>query len=281
MIEKRLIDLNGINYSYFVAGKGEPLLLFHGFTGTKNTWKPFINYWSDYFRVIAIDLPGHGDTESPESINRYKIESVVEDIHTFLEKLKIDKAHLLGYSMGGRFALSFAILHPVKVHSLILESSSPGLKSAEARYQRVEQDNKLAQMIEDKGIIHFVNYWENIPLFQSQKRLSKEMQAQIRKERLSQNPKGLANSLRGMGTGVQPSWWNKLDELQFPTYIITGELDEKFCKIGQEMIKKIPKGEILTIFDAGHAVHVEKRDKFGKIVLDILLNEKGGYIIND
>ena len=129
-------------------------------------------------------------------------------------------------------------------------------------------------MLDEKGIVHFVDFWGNIPLFESQKRLPKEIQEQVRNERLSQNPLGLANSLRGMGTGHQPSWWNKLDELEIPTYIITGELDEKFCKIGHEMIKKLPKGEILTIFDAGHAVHVEKRDKFGKIVLDILLDDK-------
>ena len=59
MIEKMKIDLNGLEYSYLIAGKGDPLLLFHGFTGTKDTWKPFINYWSNHFKVIAIDLPCH------------------------------------------------------------------------------------------------------------------------------------------------------------------------------------------------------------------------------
>ncbi len=253
-----IINLNGMNYSYFIVGNGEPLLLFHGFTGSKNTWKPFIKKWSKFFTVIAIDLPGHGETESPELIDRYRIENVVEDIYTFLKKLNIDQTHLLGYSMGGRFALSFAMIYPEKVCSVILESSSPGLKTGTERLQRKEQDEKLARMIEEEGLIRFVQYWENIPLFQSQKRLSEEIQAHIRQERLAQNPHGLANSLRGMGTGVQPSWWNRLNELNIPTYIITGELDRKFYKIGLEMVAKLPKGEMFTILEAGHAVHVEK-----------------------
>jgi len=73
-----------------------------------------------------------------------------------------------------------------------------------------------------------------------------------------------------MGTGVQPSWWNKLVSFNFETLILTGELDLKFCRIGQEMEKLIPKAEYLSIMNTGHAIHVEEPEKFGTIVNEYL-----------
>ena len=82
-----------------------------------------------------------------------------------LDLLKIEKTDILGYSMGGRLALSFAILYPVFVRKLILESSSPGLITEQERANRRMQDRKLCDLIQKNGIEKFVEYWENIPLF--------------------------------------------------------------------------------------------------------------------
>ena len=83
--------------------------------------------------------------------------------------------------------------------------------------------------------------WENIPLFETQKRLAQNVQEAVRKERLANNSKGLANSLRGMGTGAQPSWWNELQNLKMPVLLMNGEYDEKFF-----CILKISKNASLT-----------------------------------
>lgn len=81
-----------------------------------------------------------------------------------------------------------------------------------------------------------MDYWENLALFASQKVLSPEMKRRIRSERLSQNSHGLAMSLRGMGTGKQPSYWNCLANFTFPVLLITGALDEKFEKSRRKCI---------------------------------------------
>lgn len=259
-------NINDIHYYVETRGDGFPLVLLHGFTGDITTWTPFMGCWEKHSTVIAIDIIGHGKTDSPKSVERYKMMSVVDDLHLIFEKLNIHKADIVGYSMGGRLALSFTMKYPHLVRKLILESSSPGLKTEEERFARKIKDEQLANFIEEKGLEAFVDYWENIPLFASQKKLPKDVQTAIREQRRKGSPIGLANSLRGMGTGVQPSWWNELPALKVEGYILTGALDKKFCRIGEEM-KRLWNGAILITFeDCGHAIHVEKSEEFGKIV---------------
>ncbi|WP_102028499.1 2-succinyl-6-hydroxy-2,4-cyclohexadiene-1-carboxylate synthase [Salirhabdus sp. Marseille-P4669] len=265
------VKVNNNDYWTEQAGKGSPLLLLHGFTGTSHTWDACKEEWAKHFHVLSIDLPGHGKTEVHTP---YTMESVCRDIASILTALGLDKAHVLGYSMGGRTALSFACLYPNLVSTLILESSSPGLKVKKEREERVKHDTKLADFLEKEGIRAFVEYWESIPLFQTQKNLATEKQEQIRMERLSHTDKGLADSLRYMGTGMQPSWWHHLHNLQVPILLIVGEYDQKFMNLNQQMLKKFNNAKLCIVEKTGHAVHVEESQKFGKIVSDFILNEE-------
>ena len=116
--------------------------------------------------------------------------------------------------------------------------------------------------------------WENIPLFESQKRLPLEKKVNIHNQRLTNSHIGLANSLLGMGTGSQPSWWEELENMTVPVLLITGELDLKFCKIAERMQQRLNNCEWLIINDVGHAIHVEDGDKFGKIVSEFLMKHR-------
>ncbi|MRG85210.1 2-succinyl-6-hydroxy-2,4-cyclohexadiene-1-carboxylate synthase [Salinibacillus xinjiangensis] len=266
-----MISIHQHQYWVERAGQGEPLVLLHGFTGSTSTWAPFVDNWSEHFEVICIDLPGHGKT----NVNgEFSMESTCEDLHVLLKQLGYRKVHLLGYSLGGRAALSFACLYPNDVSSLILESSSPGLWTKEERVSRIQHDEALARRIENEGIESFVDFWANIPMFETQKRLSLKVQEQVRQERLNQTAKGLASSLRYMGTGAQPSWWDDLKQLHMPTLLLSGELDQKFTKLNQAMVDVIPNASHKVVKDAGHAIHVEKLQIFDKIVCDFILHNE-------
>ncbi|MCJ8009500.1 2-succinyl-6-hydroxy-2,4-cyclohexadiene-1-carboxylate synthase [Lederbergia wuyishanensis] len=265
-----IVTVDGIDYYYEVSGNGEPLFLFHGFTGDCSTWNSIKQYLNDSFQVISIDIIGHGKTSSPVDVSKYTMEKVSFQIKTIMNHLSISKAHFLGYSMGGRLALSFAFLYPESVNSLILESASPGLRTDEERRLRVQADERLSQMILQNGIEDFVNYWENISLFETQKRLDKSVLAQIRKQRLSNSSIGLVNSLRGMGTGAQSSWWDALTTLEIPVLLLCGEQDQKFCGISKEMQSLIPNTDLIEVNGVGHAIHVEDPEKFGTIVKEFL-----------
>jgi 2-succinyl-6-hydroxy-2,4-cyclohexadiene-1-carboxylate synthase len=234
------------------------------------TWGSFIPSWSEQFQVILVDIVGHGKTESPEDVTHYDIQNVALQMKELLDHLHIENAHVLGYSMGGRLAITMACLYPKYVRSLLLENCTAGLESANERKERREKDERLADKIEQEGTRSFVSMWENIPLFETQKRLAQNVQEAVRKERLANNPKGLANSLRGMGTGAQPSWWKDLQNLKMPVLLLNGESDEKFFRLLKNIEKCIPRANFVKIDGAGHAIHVEQPEKFDTIVKGFL-----------
>lgn len=267
------IRLGGIYYEYEVTGSGDTLLLLHGFTGSKDVWSRFFPSWSRNLQVIAIDLPGHGKTDSPYDWKRYDIEQTAADMIALLDSLHVKQAHVLGYSMGGRLAITIASLYPERVRSLVLESCTPGLESEEEREERKRQDQQQADFIMEHGIKPFVEKWENIPLFASQQQLPDSVRKQMRQQRLQNNPLGLANSLRGMGTGMQPSWWDSLHRLCMPALLLGGEYDEKFLRILQRMEKLLPHAEFVQVSGAGHTIHVEQPEKFDTIVRSFLQSQ--------
>ncbi|UPW82499.1 2-succinyl-6-hydroxy-2,4-cyclohexadiene-1-carboxylate synthase [Lysinibacillus sp. Ag94] len=247
----------------------QTLVALHGFTGSTATWRNLAKALPSV-RVIAIDLIGHGQTAIPQQISRFSMQEQIQDLEEVFGQLQLKKFTLLGYSMGGRVALSYSTFYPERIDKLILESASPGLRTSKERAERCQRDNALAEKIISNGLLSFVNAWENIPLFESQKRLSHSVQEAIRLERLSQKEEGLAGSLRGIGTGSQTSNWMSLEKLEFPVLLITGSLDEKFCKIALEMKALLKNAKHTTVNDAGHAIHVENPAEFATIVEEYL-----------
>jgi 2-succinyl-6-hydroxy-2,4-cyclohexadiene-1-carboxylate synthase len=246
------------------------VVLLHGFTGCGGNWTPLVQALQSNHEVITIDLPGHGQTTASDNPADYTIERTAEALVQIFAVLNLAPVHLLGYSMGGRLALYFALTYPHLLRALILESASPGLDSAIARANRRTQDNALADRIEQFGVEAFVNHWEAIPLFATQAQLPPEARHTLRQQRLKNTPTGLANSLRGMGTGVQPSLWDRLPELTLPTLILTGALDHKFTEIAQRMVAYIPNAQHHIIPNAGHTLHLEQPQAYFKQIQGFL-----------
>ena len=268
------IEVNSVKVHYEVWNEqaSNTVVAFHGFTGSVCTWEKVATELGKDVRFIAIDLLGHGQTACPTDVKLYSMEAQVSLLHDCLLQIVAEPFHLLGYSMGGRVALSYAVQHPTRIQSLLLESTSPGLEAEDARAKRRTNDAKLANKIMLEGIESFVDMWENIPLFTSQKLLPLEVQQAVREERMQQKPIGLANSLLGMGTGEMPSVWHRLQELSMPVYLLTGEVDQKFVGIANKMIKDNENFTHITILGCGHAIHVENPKKFATIVKESILN---------
>lgn len=272
-MESITINIRGIDIhlNRYNNGAKERIVFLHGFTGSTHTWDEVIPYLPNTFDMLTIDLIGHGETSKPMDCARYAVEEQIADLHALFQRLQWNNFTLVGYSMGGRLALAYASQYPVK--RLIPESSSPGLSDEEERSSRIQSDEQLADRILSEGLTSFVNFWEGIPLFRTQQQLSLEKQQLIRQERLAGSEIGLANSLRGFGTGVQPCYWNKLEKIITPTFLITGELDEKFTMLAKEMKKHFLNVVHKEIRDVGHAIHVENPKLFATIVEDIILKE--------
>ncbi|MCS6835765.1 MAG: 2-succinyl-6-hydroxy-2,4-cyclohexadiene-1-carboxylate synthase [Anaerolineae bacterium] len=244
------------------------VLILHGFTGRAESNMPLARTLRDAgFGIIMPDLLGHGRTIAPYDPIRYRMEQAAADLLTLCDQIDPAKLHLVGYSMGGRLALYLATQQPDRWYSLVLESASPGLADPIARAERRAEDNLLAAEIEARGIEWFVRYWGKLPLWRTQNADQREA---LRRERLQNDPKGLATSLRGMGTGVQPSLWNDLDRITCPTLLIAGRRDSKFLEVAHAMQARMRQARLSVFPGTGHAVHVEKPEDFQRQVLGFL-----------
>lgn len=268
-VKVRSINMHIKRYN---IGATKKVVCLHGFTGSSNTWEEVISFLPSTVELLTVDLIGHGQTDKPIDPACYFVEEQIEDLRELLQQLEWAHFTLVGYSMGGRLAIAYAAKYPVD--TLILESSSPGLVDEEERQKRKLSDELLAERIMKEGVISFIDFWEGIPLFQTQKKLSTEKQEMIRMERLAQSAVGLSNSLRGFSTGVQPSYWDILSKMTIPVFLLVGELDLKFCAIAKRMENELPNAKLEVVKDAGHAIHVEKPKIFATIIEKVILEEE-------
>ncbi|MFC4404802.1 2-succinyl-6-hydroxy-2,4-cyclohexadiene-1-carboxylate synthase [Gracilibacillus xinjiangensis] len=263
---KMYYNVGGNSYWVEIYGDGKPLVMLHGFTGSTNTWHSVKDSLIDNYQVILVDLPGHGRTNACVD----SIEACCADLASIFDQMRLSAIHLLGYSMGGRTAISFAILYPQYVESLLLESTTAGIANEAERENRVREDHKLAAFILENPLEVFVDKWEKVPLFESQRSLPEHVRKKIRQERLSQTKEGLAHSLQVMGTGSMPSWWEYLQQVTCDVCIIVGEEDNKFVQIGKKMNQTLANSELQMVKKSGHAIHVEQTNIFGTIVNEFI-----------
>ncbi len=259
-----------VNLNVKAVGSGPAILALHGFSGSMSTWSEFVEEAQKEYRIITVDLLGHGGSDAPSDPKRYRVEQSIADLAAVLDKSDVANACWLGYSMGGRIALGAAALMPERCGCLVLEGASPGIDEPKQRAERKRRDDALARLIMKEGIETFSKYWEQQPIFASQKLLPLEVQEQIRNQRLKNNPTGLANTLRAASSGVQPPFHKSLPNIKIPVLCIAGEYDHKFSAIAEDMCSKLPNGHLSIIPGAGHAPHIEKPEEFNRIVLGFL-----------
>ena len=245
--------------------------LLHGFTGCAMDWLQIASSLDKKFNYYLIDLVGHGKSDSPIESNYYYIDSIVDQVKEIILSLSKNKAILAGYSMGGRIALNFALLHQELLKGIVLESSSWGIDDEVQRNERAIQDKKLAEFIDNNSIDTFIDYWMNLDLFNTQRRLPNELIARIRERKLENNKSGLAKTLRYSGTGIMQPLHNKIGNIQIRTLLITGELDSKFTGINAEMVNGFAKSDHTIIKNAGHNTHLEEPKLFIDAINKFLL----------
>lgn len=251
-----------------------PIVFLHGFTGCSQDWQFIFDKLPARYIPAAIDLIGHGESDSPVDQNQYTCTAIVNHLNRIFNMLNFEKVILVGYSMGGRVALSYSLKFPGKVSAAVLESATAGIDDIRAQKERVEIDLLLAEKIKKDGIDSFMDFWFSTPLFESLKKLPN---FNNEKNKRSQNSViGLTNILQGFSTGLMKSYWDKLEILSFPILLLSGSLDRKYTDINSEMKKKLPDSRHKIIEKCGHNVHLEKPELFTKFTLEFLnaLQEK-------
>jgi 2-succinyl-6-hydroxy-2,4-cyclohexadiene-1-carboxylate synthase len=227
-----------------------PIVLLHGFTQTRQSWRRTIAALGGRYRALAPDLPGHGMAAERRPAS-------FAACAAYVRALADGPCVLAGYSMGGRIALYTALTFPGLVQRLVLVGASPGLADAAEREARRRADLALADRIEAIGVAAFAQEWGAQELFAGQEA---RVAAAAHADRLRNTPHGLAAALRGLGTGVMPPLWDRLGELAMPVTLVVGERDAKFRAIADRMAPSIPDCRLEIVAGAGHAAQLEQPD---------------------
>lgn len=257
-------------FSYSLSGNRNlpKLLCLHGFLGSRKDFSLIFEQFSTEFCCIGVDLPGHGETQIDRAAG-YGMAAVAQGLIHLIEELDLAPCYLMGYSMGGRLALYLACYFPQSFSGVLLASASPGLATDCERTERQKKDEALAVRLETDSWPNFVQQWYDQPLFSNLK--SHPSFETLLQSRYKNCPFELARSLRGMGTGVQPSLWDALSCLRLPLTLVVGALDFKFLAINQAMKACCPSAQLLTV-PTGHVAHFEAPDLFRDILRRTALN---------
>jgi 2-succinyl-6-hydroxy-2,4-cyclohexadiene-1-carboxylate synthase len=247
----------GAILNHEVSGdRRSPAFLFlHGFMGSSTDWRETMAALGDQTFRIAMDLPGHGASLGlpPDT---YTIEGASRAVIRTMDGLEGIRPVVAGYSMGGRLALYLALRYPERCVGLLLESASPGLENAGERAARRLADESKAKCLESGDLRAFLRDWYRQPLFASLAR-DEDLLYRTIEARRRNDPAELARSLRGMGTGSQPSLWEELEGLAVPTLAVAGGLDEKYATISSRMKGVSPRIRSAWVRGVGHNVHDE------------------------
>jgi 2-succinyl-6-hydroxy-2,4-cyclohexadiene-1-carboxylate synthase len=190
-----------------------------------------------------------------------------------LDDLEIERSIIVGYSMGGRIALYTALEYQDRFGALIVESAGPGLRTEQERAERIAEDEKSIEELDKLGMKKFIDHWYDMPLFESLQNHPDKL-ALLKENRVTNSKEGLILSLRGVGTGRQPSLWSKLPELHIPVLLVCGELDSKFVGISTEMSGTMQSAKLNVVPGAGHNVHLEKSKEYSQAVQDFVCEYK-------
>ena len=262
-IQRMQINLGNYHYGVTVVGAGKPLVCFHGFSESGSTWD---GIEVNGYRLIRIDSMGHGRSARPMELTPYALPQMLCDLHRIIYAVAGESYALMGYSMGARVALLYALEYPEEVSHLVLESGSVGIEDEADRQDRYFADIALGNRIRENHIQWFSETWAKLDIFKTQQYLPAKVQQQIQGRRLLNSPHALAFTLEGSGQGSMTYVGHRLSELTMPVCYISGELDAKYTAIGARYFGDVHR----IVPQVGHNVHVEAPEMYQQILKEFL-----------
>ena len=256
-------EINGINLSYTDQGEGTPLVFIHAFPLSSAMWEPQIKPFSQNYRVVAIDLRGHGESDAP--LWHFTLDDYAEDIHALLTHLNIKQATFIGLSMGGYTLFSLYRKFPNSVKAMVLadtraqadteEAKAGRFAMAQTAYQSGPQ--AIAEMMMPKILAPFTMEHRQ------------EVVDRIRKIILKNKASGIIVDLMAMSR--RPDSTSLLSHISCPTLIIVGEQDVATPPSeAQYMKERIPGSKVVTIPQAGHMSNLEQPEVFNGALSEFL-----------
>lgn len=257
------IQVNGIELDYEEYGKGKVLLFLHGLGSTKKDWDAQVPFFSNNYRVITLDLRGHGASSKPE--NAYGVALMTEDIKAFLDQLKICSATFIGFSMGGAVAFQMAASYPVYVENLVIVNSGPDFNNMGSIGQDLLKNR--TQFLETKGLALLAKEI-SFNMFPEAHQVDLRNAFEMRCKNNDYNAyyKSFV-TLMDWGLG------EKLKEIKSRTLVVASDMDYTPVAFKEDYVKRMPRASLSVIENSRHGVVIDQPEAFNNVLKDFLENE--------
>ena len=256
--------INGVNLYYEETGTGAPVLFVHEFAGDHRSWELQVRCLSRRYRVITYNARGYPPSDVPEDVSQYSQDIAVKDLQGVLDHLEIDRAHIVGLSMGGFSTLIFGLRHPERARSLVLAGCGYGSNTDRTAFeQEVEQ---VAARTERDGMETMAKFYARGPTRVQFADKDPRGGGEFAEQLGASSSLGHANTLRGVQK-KRPSVRDLLPKtrgLTVPTLIINGDEDEPCLEPGLLMKRTIPSAALVVMPQCGHTLNLEEPEAFNR-----------------
>lgn len=268
---------DNVKLHYEEVGQGAPIVFVHEFAGDHRSWEPQMREFGKRYRCIAYAARGYTPSDVPADKDAYTYKHVMRDCVAVLDHLKIDKAHLIGLSMGGYTCLQVALNHPGRVRSMVLAGAGSGsVRSETAEFHKSSQ--ALSERFLREGSKAIAETYglgpSRVPFLVKDPRGFAEFSRMLAEH----DAQGSANTSRGF-QGGRPSLYDFEDairKLATPALIVVGDEDERCIEPSLFLKKTLSASGLVMMPKTGHVANLEEPDLFNQTVGDFLARVDAG-----
>jgi pimeloyl-ACP methyl ester carboxylesterase len=268
---------DGVKLYYEETGKGVPIVFIHEFAGDYRSWENQVRYFARYYRCITVNARGYPPSDVPMDGEKYSQDRARDDIRAVLDAMKIDKAHIVGLSMGGFATLHFGFTYPERARSLVIAGCGYGAEP-DKRAQFAEEAEISAKRFEEltmaKAALAYATGPTRVQHQNRDPRGWKEFADQLAEH----STEGAALTMRGVQKR-RPSLYElagKMKTITAPTLIMTGDEDWPCIEPGVLMKKNISTAALVVMPNAGHNINLEDPAAFNAHLAELFAAADAG-----
>jgi pimeloyl-ACP methyl ester carboxylesterase len=274
---------DGIKLFYEDSGAGRPIVFIHEFSGDYRSWELQVRYFARRYRCITFNARGYPPSEVPDSVELYSQRRAVDDVLDVMDHLAIDRAHIVGLSMGGFAALHFGIHYGARALSIVVGAAGFGAEPEKTEQFRREVE-LVAKRFEDEGAQKFAPVYGSGPGREQYELKDPRGFQEFLTQLGEHSSKGSALTLRGV-QGRRPSPFDlvpHLEKVTVPALIIHGDEDRPCLATGALLKRAMPSAGLMVLPKTGHTINLEEPALFNQALQDFFTQvESGRWLMRD
>jgi pimeloyl-ACP methyl ester carboxylesterase len=260
---------NGVALYVESTGTGTPIIFVHEFAGDYRNWEVQVRFLSRRYCCVTFNARGYPPSDIPTDLEQYSQSHAVEDIANVLRHFKIDRAHVVGLSMGGYATLNFGLSHPEMVRSLVVAGAGHG-SDPEGREQFLRDSAELAQRLIDLGMEEGIRHYANSSIRRRYKQKDPRGFDEFNRQFAEHSPLGSSLTTRGyqMRRPTIYQLEDKLRKFDRPVFIVSGDDDEPCLGPALFMKRTLPEARLWIVPRTTHPVNLEEPDAFNRAMFE-------------